>query len=90
MISLLSDTSSPQNPYSDSYYLGKILELLLGVRLENGWTIEEVARKAKLKHGLIFQAEQKTAIPNSREFRKWSAALGLEWEETWSAALHRR
>ncbi len=90
MISLLSDPGSPQSAFSDVYYLGKILEFLLGIRLENGWTIEEVAHKAKLKHTLISQAEHKETLPNSREFRKWSGALGLEWEETWSAVLPRR
>lgn len=70
---------------SDSEYLLVVIHHLARTRTALGLSLRDVARLAKVKKSVIDLAEQDCRIPTCREFKAWSAALGLSWEELWSA-----
>ncbi|RYD21567.1 MAG: XRE family transcriptional regulator [Verrucomicrobiaceae bacterium] len=75
--------------FADTHYLHNVIGCLTEARREKQIGVREVARRARLKEATISKAEQGAVIPRSHEFRAWSRALGLSWEQVWTLSLPR-
>lgn len=91
MESLMQSSSSPvvPRPFTDVNYLQNVIGCLATTRLEKQIGVRELARRARLKETTISKAEKGAVIPCSHEFRAWSLALGLSWEQVWTLSLPR-
>lgn len=84
-------SSSPvvPHPFADANYLQNVIGCLVTARQEKQIGVRDLARRARLKETTISQAEKGAVIPCSHEFRAWSLALGLSWEQVWTLSLPR-
>lgn len=91
METLPLSSSSPvvPHPFADVNYLQNVIGCLATTRVEKQIGVRELARRARLKETTISKAEKGTAIPCSHEFRAWSLALGMSWEQVWTLSLPR-
>lgn len=69
---------------TDVEYLLTIIRFLSRMRAAQGVSLQEVARRAKVKRNVIHAAEQDFRIPKCEEFKAWAAALGYTWEQIWT------
>jgi ribosome-binding protein aMBF1 (putative translation factor) len=69
---------------TDGEYLVTIIRFLARMRAAKGVSLQEVARRAKVKPNVIHDAEQDFTIPKCEEFKAWAAALGYTWEQIWT------
>ncbi|MES2439309.1 MAG: helix-turn-helix transcriptional regulator [Verrucomicrobiota bacterium] len=76
-----------QRAFADAHYLRRVITCLETVRKERGIGLEELTRQAGLRKGVISRAERLGVIPGVLEFKAWSRALGLPWEEVWSMSF---
>lgn len=87
----LPSTVAPQpvraESFGDSIYLQRVLLHLKQSRETRGMSVTTVARRAGLKQAFVIAAERHEIIPDSKELRRWAAALGLTAEDLWSAPL---
>lgn len=74
----------PRLPFADSLYLSQVIGHLKRTRIEQGLSLHALALRSRLKRSVIDHAEQRGNVLNSREFKAWSAALGLCWNQVWS------
>lgn len=84
------ESNRPIPKFTDSTYLNCVISHLKWVRGDRGVTLQTVARKARVKIGVIRRAEKEGVVPASHDFKAWAAALGFSWEQIWSDALHAR
>ncbi|RYD29936.1 MAG: XRE family transcriptional regulator [Verrucomicrobiaceae bacterium] len=77
------------HPFADVNYLQSVVGCLTMARQEKQIGVSEVARKARVKEATIHRAERGESIPCTHEFRAWSLALGLSWEQVWTLSLPR-
>lgn len=73
--------------YADSAYLHQVILHLRKARMEKGLSLANVTKRARLKRGVVERAERNGTFPTTREFKAWTAALGLQWDDVWTAAL---
>jgi hypothetical protein len=73
--------------FEDSAYLDQVIHHLKRTRLQQGVSLAKLTKKAGLKRGIIERAERNGNFPSTRHFKAWSKALGLVWEDVWTAAL---
>lgn len=81
-----SEISQPTLRFTDSLYLSRVAGFLRAERKRQKLSISQVARLAGVKRSLIDRAEQDGYIPCCRDFKAWSLALGIDWEELWTAS----
>ncbi|HEX7262068.1 MAG TPA: helix-turn-helix domain-containing protein [Luteolibacter sp.] len=62
----------------------QVIDHLKRARVEKRLSLEEVARRAQVKRHVISMAEQQGNSLNSRDFKAWTSALGLSWNQVWS------
>lgn len=67
---------------TDAEYLLRIIRYLTRKRTELGMSVQEVARRAKVKRSVIHHAEQDCRIPDCKEFKAWAGALGCSWNSS--------
>jgi ribosome-binding protein aMBF1 (putative translation factor) len=79
--------SISQPVFSDSHYLRQVIRLLRTERKRKGFSMQELTSRAKLRDGVILQAEKHGVIPSCRELRVWAKSLGITWEQLWSLAF---
>ncbi|RYD48540.1 MAG: XRE family transcriptional regulator [Verrucomicrobiaceae bacterium] len=77
------------HPFADMNYFQSVIDCLTTTRKEQQLEVRDVARRAKVKEATIRRAERDGAIPRSDEFRAWSMALGMTWEQVWTISLPR-
>lgn len=83
-----SNSASISPPvFSDSHYLRQVIRLLRTERKRMGFGIQELTSRAKLRDGVIVQAEKHGVIPSCRELRVWAKSLGITWEQLWTLAF---
>lgn len=73
--------------YGDRQCLIRVIQYLARRRQRMGVSLASVARKAKVRPSLIEVAEARFVVPNSRQFKAWSEALGVSWDEVWNRSL---
>jgi hypothetical protein len=73
--------------FEDTAYLSHVILHLKQVRQQQGLSLAKLTKKSRLKRGIIERAERNSRFPSTREFKAWSKALGLVWEDVWTAAL---
>jgi ribosome-binding protein aMBF1 (putative translation factor) len=76
--------------FEDTAYLHQVILFLKQTRQRQGLSLAKLTKKAGLKRGVIERAERNSRFPTTREFKDWSKALGLVWENVWTAALPQR
>lgn len=83
---VISALSLPESalPFTDSRYLRQVIDHLKRARLAQGVSLQALTLRAGIKPWVIDQAEQFRSIPNSRDFKAWSSALGFSWDQVWS------
>lgn len=89
MLPLSASTPVVPHPFADASYLQNVIGCLATTRLEKQIGVRDLARRARLKETTISKAEMGASIPCSHEFRAWSLALGLSWEQVWTQSLPR-
>jgi transcriptional regulator with XRE-family HTH domain len=89
LVALPSPPSLPDSSLSfcDSNYLMHVIDYLTRTRIEHGMSRQELALRARIHPSVIDQVEQHRRIPNTQDFKAWSAALGLSWNQVWSDCL---
>jgi hypothetical protein len=76
--------------FADSRYLHRVIGHLKHERIRQGLSVREVARRSRIRKGAIDEAEKNGEVLNSRDFKAWSNALGIPWDQVWSDCLPRR
>jgi hypothetical protein len=89
MLPLSASRPIVPHPFADVSYLQNVIGCLATTRLEKQIGVRDLARRARLKETTIRKAEKGATIPCSHEFRAWSLALGLSWEQVWTQSLPR-
>lgn len=84
---LLPDLPPSPSPFADCLFLEEVIALLKRTRIQQNLGVESVARLARIRPRAIHQAEQDGVVPDSRQFKAWTAALGLCWERVWNDCL---
>jgi limonene-1,2-epoxide hydrolase len=79
--------SGDRRTYADSFYIQRVISYLKSVRKARKLSQQELARRSGLRVSVIRRAEREGRVPKTREFKAWAKALGLSWEQVWSACL---
>ena len=79
-----------QHEFADASYLRRVIANLEAIRKQQRVGLQEATRRAGLRKGVIGQAVKHGVIPPVREFKAWSRALGIPWEELCSTSFPTR
>lgn len=76
--------TSPFHPFADASYFHRVIGLLHSARKTKGISLQDLAVLSGLRESVITRAERDGTVPACSEFKAWTEALGISWDQLWS------
>lgn len=72
------------HPFADANYFQRVIGLLHSARRRKGVSLQQLAALSGLRKNVIIRAEKEGIVPTCGEFKAWTQALGISWDQLWS------